>query len=387
MVLAAVGSACDCSHEHLKGVGDGSAGGSAGGTAASAGGSAGSSAGSSAAGGAAGGGDSLPDDRQDAGGHDGGAPFELERALRECERIESCMQGPSNYDGLSFLNACISMLGQPVPDPATHLAEQRTRALHYYLPQRELIYLYWLGVPQVQTCVRREVEQGTCDALFSCFNGGAPATPCNGAMPASCQGTNLVTCQPPSHTFRFALDGGYRTFSYDCALEERICTPSTAPAGGFACAPATCSELVPHCDGDVATRCFSGLLDVETCPSGFKCALRTNPNDAVCAGAGGSCNVPATRSHCDGARQVACYFGAWATTDCAPGLSCHTAPDGVGFCGVASDCDPWAQTSRCDPTTGRLQVCALGKSTSVDCVALGFGGCIDGDVNHPAMCQ
>jgi hypothetical protein len=37
----------------------------------------------------------------DAGPADGGRPFELEQALRDCERIESCMLGPSNYNGLN----------------------------------------------------------------------------------------------------------------------------------------------------------------------------------------------------------------------------------------------------------------------------------------------
>jgi hypothetical protein len=321
----------------------------------------------------------------DGGTADAGATFELERALRECERIESCMLGPSDYDGLTFLNACITFMGEPVPDPAHHAATVANRLRLYTSPTRDLNYLVWLDEPAVQTCIR---AQATCEGLFACFNRGAEATRCNPQAPAVCQGNVLVTCQAPSYTYKatYGLDGGFSTFSYDCGIGQRICSGTVGSQPSFGCAPATCAPGSQRCDGDVARRCYDGLVDDVTCGDGYACVARA-PSDVVCGGSGGSCNVPASRSHCDGAQQLSCVFGAWAATDCAPGLSCHTAPDGVGFCGAAGECDPWEDVATCDPVTGQLSVCAMGKKLSVDCLALGFQGCMAPDVNHPALCR
>ena len=335
-------------------------------------------------------GDAGPADAGADGGTDAGVPFDLERAVRACERWEACVRGPDgNGPSSAFLNVCIQWLGSPTASWAQFELQTRDRLSSKILLSEWVLYFGWLQHPDVQTCL---LGANVCEDVLACFNRGAPAAPCTAsATSKSCVGGVLNACARPSYDYAMAYPAtGYRTFSYDCGAEGKICAQAPGNAGQWACASGTCTDA-PRCEGNVAVRCFNGFRDTVPCGSELLCRTTSGMGlgvDALCSGTGATCNTPADQGHCDGDKLVSCGFHYLATTSCPQGLSCHTAPNGFGFCGVAAECSPTADAPSCDSGTGVLRVCALGKWSNVDCHALGFAaGCVAGQGTQPAMCR
>lgn len=190
-----------------------------------------------------------------------------------------------------------------------------------------------------------------------------------GPCEPNCDGSVLEQCDDAA---RFRIDCA--RFGRTCDAEEGDCVDDAAPTCEVS-APAMCLDGVP-------TGCSDGRVR-----EGFDCAeFGLTCSDSICIGEG-MCDSDRTASYglsysgivCTDEEELsACVHGgrhAIRCADIAPGFACQT-QGGVAFCGLAGECDPFAQDAVCDGTS--LVFCNAGRTETVDCTGLGFTGCSEG---------
>ncbi len=131
------------------------------------------------------------------------------------------------------------------------------------------------------------------------------------------------------------------------------------------------------CEGNLLIRCFAQAVDSATdCHAwGLSCS-ESDDFDPTCLGEGPSCIRGDQR--CDGDDAVLCIGFREVAFDCSDlvtGRVC-TNIDGNVRCGPSEpECDPRVSDATCDED--QLVFCsAAGTTTRVDCLALGFAGCV-----------
>jgi hypothetical protein len=144
--------------------------------------------------------------------------------------------------------------------------------------------------------------------------------------------------------------------------------------------PACCQPLpTVTCAGDVATLVTEGLTFTRDCSRSYtKCDPKSSTGCTDRAPV--ACDSSAT-DYCDGNVKLGCDGdGRVSFHDCGryPGGHCdQTDPNSVKC--VVDDDKSDVSKMGCDAgAPGKLNVCVLGKTVSVDCVALGMAGCAAG---------
>ncbi len=193
-----------------------------------------------------------------------------------------------------------------------------------------------------------------------------------------CDGDDAVDCERSSAEYRF-----------HCAKIGKTCRVANGSPGCVDPASTPCDRTTytTTCQGDEAMHSADGEVR-----SGGKCAvygLTCAPNaygDAGgCVATGAACTAappgqpPVGSCAADGTLH-ACVGDREATVDCdrfTAGFSCQT-NGGRAFCGRADECNPATKRdATCDGTS--IVLCNAGKTTKIDCKALGFTSCVEGD--------
>ncbi len=192
-----------------------------------------------------------------------------------------------------------------------------------------------------------------------------------------CDGNTYHSCDDEWH---FSIDcmQYFRTCDVDargCRLSsEEVCSDTFT---------ASCVDGRPsYCDE-------TEQMGMDCAMYGLECAIADG--DAACRGTGSECGfglgspsslfVQGTRCT-DATHLEACINGGSGIIDCAQvatGFTCQTA-FGKPFCGLDDACDPTETTDSCDGTT--LVTCNAGRVDRVDCTALGFTECHEGDAGR-----
>lgn len=221
-----------------------------------------------------------------------------------------------------------------------------------------------------------------CAALERCtglrFDTMGPCAP-------SCDGGRLTVC-----------DDSWR-FSADCSLFGLVCDANEAACvrgAGASCNPNTYEAM---CVDGAPRGCLDGLeWDAYTCADyGLACA--SNEFSVTCRGTGGACRSSIVSTfgvnydgiECTDATTLsACVNEGLHAIDCADihaDFTCLTYGD-FPFCGLAAECDPRSNDAvTCDGDV--LVFCNAGRTTRVDCTALGFTGCSTGPGRDGAYCS
>jgi hypothetical protein len=220
------------------------------------------------------------------------------------------------------------------------------------------------------TVVRCLARAGAdCPAATAC-EPGLKSTDCGFA----CSGDVLRGClQSPFSSVPFA---------FDCSAIGQHCVGSGGPFGGVSCGERACSLVTDGCAGDRIQRCDGVAFHERDCaPLDATCGL-VPLFGHTCIGRGPACATSFAEGvplRCDaGDTLVACGGGHETRQDCARlGGHCFEA-GGQPHCAFADQCDPQFQ-SAC--AGAFLVFCNNGVLTTVNCIALGFGGC---DPSRPA---
>ncbi len=206
-----------------------------------------------------------------------------------------------------------------------------------------------------------------CRDVFDCF-GLSPRQreeECH-----TCQDNVAILCDPP--------------FRWQCSRIDATCRSGTCvPRGREPCD----ANFRSVCDGEGRPNDCDDVIH-----KGPVCALfglecdDGDEADAVCRGTGPACVVDDTFFYfdiapvgqsCNGDMLTACVDGAMAELDCSlfgNGFSCQQVA-GAYFCGSADECDPETYRENCQGN--QIVFCNAGKIERVDCVQLGFLGCVD----------
>jgi hypothetical protein len=215
-----------------------------------------------------------------------------------------------------------------------------------------------------------------CETFIRCY-GGSWVAPTTCRMEGRCKNGKLedhLTSGPTAKLF------------FDCnalggTCEGGCCLLESCPSSGssITCHPSSKSSTV----STKGTRCKEGaLMDFDCSSRGQVCSTTDG-----CKGGGPSCDPETFEDTCtgnvarycvanpDGTGNIAsldCNENAFASR-CSPYLMLHNEPCGpAGF-----DCEPWYQ-GECQGS--RLLVCVNGFKTPVDCRAIGFDTCGEGDL-------
>lgn len=216
-----------------------------------------------------------------------------------------------------------------------------------------------------------------CAAVLDCLGVSASVVAtCSG----SCDGNTAVSCDD-------SLE-----FRSDCTKLGQTCIqqgnrgrcvgPGTQAACDF-------ETYASKCENGRPTYCGSSGVELgPTCADhGLACVALTDSFGTrhMCGGTGPACTNkggtgPGSAVYegiaCNGTSLRACVNSSETTLDCgtvATGFGCQSGASGT-FCGLANECAPGGATKpTCEGTS--LVVCNAGKTTKVDCTALGFTGC------------
>lgn len=207
-----------------------------------------------------------------------------------------------------------------------------------------------------------------CDGVFDCYG----LSPLRGNETCeSCEGNVAIICE--------------EGFRWDCGKLDASCQSGTCVLNN-----------IENCDDTD----FRSICDTEGRPNdcddyvhkGPVCSERglqcdeSDSSNARCRGTGQSCDSSDDTGYfdiepigyaCDGDILTACVNGAMAELDCRPfgvGFSCQQV-GGAFFCGTASECDPKSYQATCDGD--QLAVCNAGKIERINCIELGFSGCLE----------
>jgi len=204
--------------------------------------------------------------------------------------------------------------------------------------------------------------KGDCGAFRACFGGDwVELGRCREG--ASCGGNTMFSA-PDGPTFECGAIGGTCMELWSNGL--RACC-NAEPCGGT-------GEFT--CEGGKASFCggWGERVDFDCAANGQTC---TFDSQAPCKGVD-ACDPMSTASICKGSVAVYCAGGGLTSHDCSttgfrtacsPGTSPWENPCRPEF----MECDPTTFTGMCDGES--VIVCADGGLTSIDCSALGFGGC------------
>ncbi|MBO6940108.1 MAG: hypothetical protein JJ863_34370 [Deltaproteobacteria bacterium] len=195
-----------------------------------------------------------------------------------------------------------------------------------------------------------------------------------GSCARSCTDGVWELCEESEHV---RIDCERRGFS--CDVERGCVPPDTTPCDRDTFAESCADGRPTRCIGEMVLQ---GALCTEL---GLECRVEEGAlgDRAYCVGPEGSCEEGGeygyyveTGTCVDADRHQMCANGGLFTRSCAdfhPELSCQTM-GGQGFCGFGSECDPFYLGGvSCDGSN--VVVCELGRTTSVDCLSLGFTGC------------
>lgn len=206
-----------------------------------------------------------------------------------------------------------------------------------------------------------------------------------------CSGDTLVVCDDGTSEPLIAVD---------CAANGQVCNEQY----GAGCGLERCvyGEVKAKCEGDTLVACSpAGVITRSDCRvdntmvvvtdamkndivytlAGEVCGVDNKDfkGESACVGKGEACDK--FQQRCDGTVLETCTGGWMSRRDCAAlepgGMSCGIIQNGplagAYDCGpIDSPCTPDADES-CDD--GTIGFCALTAPSSLDCKALGYGGC------------
>lgn len=234
------------------------------------------------------------------------------------------------------------------------------------------------------------------DALLIRASGACFATKTNGcAAVLDCLGVStsvVATCTGTCDGNTAVACDGSLEFRSDCTKLGQTCVQQgsrgacVSPGTKVACDFQT---YVSKCENGRPTYCGgSGVeLGPKCADHGLACVGKGDSFGTrhVCGGTGPACTNaggtgPGSAAYegisCNGSTLRACVNLSETTLDCgtvATGFGCQSGASGT-FCGLANECAPGGATKpTCEGTS--LVVCNAGKTTKVDCTALGFTGC------------
>lgn len=212
-----------------------------------------------------------------------------------------------------------------------------------------------------------ELVDAACVALTAC-------SPAGSDTPGECATSTLTR---PASEFRFEIETAecLARAGADCEAVDACVAQLEGDIDEEACAEAQSGTV---CSDDVVYGCFAGEIDYVTDCAGWGLSCAAPYDDWLCQGEGASC-TPGADDRCEGNQAVLCLGIREARFDCGDmieGSRCAVTSGRAECRPQEPECDAASEPGRCEGDT--LHFCgAAGVITSVDCVALGFTGCIE----------
>ena len=220
-----------------------------------------------------------------------------------------------------------------------------------------------------------------CDQIQLCiYHGGIEPASCEeSSFEHRCEDNIAINCL------------GNIIISDDCSsffdlpdYYEFTCQSSESEAY---CSGETCEGFESRCNGDYLETCnvdpFEGLF-ARDCKLSFPTSTceEISADEATCIGTGSACVEGEYDPWCNENTLTICYEGKEASFDCSiigPNYTCLEDEAGAECGGLGDECslrnpDTYRYTDSCDGTI--ISYCNAGYIKSVDCVSLGFSGCI-----------